>query len=275
MSKLILYAYGGNNFRLVYLKKGDKEKKEKSSYNDDFHENEVKRCSLSRVKREIKELAMCNDFEYFATYTVNTNSKFTVNNRFNLEDCFERLRKLLKAYKRKYKNFGYLLIAEEHKKGGYHFHGLIKGVPSSDIINYNDIKNEQINQSILDAMNKGYKCYKHLFFQQLGWNVITPINNYFATCNYITKYISKAPCKTDKNTIYIRSRGLKFADSFYLPAEPIELIFKDSPNLINKIYKNDDKEKDFCHALDFNFDNIPKSAQAELFYLLNNYIKKT
>lgn len=116
MPRLKLTAYGGNNFRIVYENCGRPNKKDKSSYTDDKHKNEVKRCSLSRVKREVKELILCNNFDYFATYTVNTNENFTKGNRYCLEDCFERLRKLLKAYKRKYKDFAYILIAEEHQK---------------------------------------------------------------------------------------------------------------------------------------------------------------
>lgn len=80
-------------------------------------EEEIKRISLSRTKRNILEISLCNAFEYFVTLTVKLN-----NVRYDLELAQSELKKLLKAYKRKYKNFKFIIITEKHKDGAYHFH---------------------------------------------------------------------------------------------------------------------------------------------------------
>lgn len=124
-TKYFLYQYNDENIRIV---------RQNYSRNKGFEEinkkfipgekEEVERVSLSRTRRNIRELALSNDFEYFATLTINSSSC----DRFSLTECQERLRNRLKALKRKNKDFGYIFITEKHKNGAYHFHGLIKGI---------------------------------------------------------------------------------------------------------------------------------------------------
>lgn len=155
---------------------------------------EVERISLSRTKKNIKEIALCNNFEYFVTFTVNSSTC----DRFSLIDCQNKLKTILKAYKRKYKEFAYLIITEKHKNGAFHFHGLCKGFSENDLY---------IN-------NNGYLSSLH--FDKLGFNSFSKIKDYNRCCNYITKYISKDCVKNDTNQIYICSRGLKRADKVEL-----------------------------------------------------------
>ena len=84
-TRFFLYNYNGNNFRIVKIKScrnsGFEELKNKNNFID-LNSEEVQRCSLSRTKRNIRELALCNDFEYFATFTVNSEKcdRYTLNN---------------------------------------------------------------------------------------------------------------------------------------------------------------------------------------------------
>lgn len=161
------------------------------------------------------------------------------------------------------------------KRVGYHFHGAVKGIPLDDLVNYEDLKKEhKINKSIIEAMEKGKICYQHITFENLGWTVLSPFDNYFASANYIIKYVSKAPCKTDKNRIYIRSRGLKFADTYELPCVDLEYLFRNSPGELKRIYKSEDKEADYIHSLDFNFDFLSSETKLELFTLFSESQKK-
>lgn len=84
----------------------------------DVNSAEVKRCSLSRTRRNVRELALCNDFEYFCTFTVNCE----MCDRYSLDDVQERISKIFKKIKRNNKNFAYLIITERHKDGAFHFH---------------------------------------------------------------------------------------------------------------------------------------------------------
>lgn len=148
--------------------------------------------SLSRTKRNIKSIALANNFEYFSTLTVNSQ----LCDRFSLEACQNKLKKINKEIKRKYKDFRYIFITEEHKKGGFHFHGLIGGIPVGCFFT-------NVN---------GYLSLP--YYSQLGFNSFSLIVNYNKCCNYITKYITKHCLRNEHNQIYISSRGLKKADEY-------------------------------------------------------------
>lgn len=146
---------------------------------------EIERISKSRTIQKIKELVLCNEFEYFYTQTLK-------DNRYDLENFKKSIHKKFKAYKRINKNFIFLIIYEKHKDGAFHLHGLIGGVGNDLYVN-----------------NNGY--YSLAFFEDLGFNSISAIKDKEKTSSYITKYISKDITKTDSNMSYFHSRGLKFA----------------------------------------------------------------
>ena len=119
--KFFLYHYNDDNIRIVHQKycreKGFEEIK-KDNYIPQQNKQEIDRVSLSRTRRSIRELALSNDFEYFATLTIS--SEYC--DRFHLTECQELLRKKLKKLKRKNNEFAYLFITEKHKNGAFHFH---------------------------------------------------------------------------------------------------------------------------------------------------------
>jgi len=215
-SKYYLYQYNDSDFRVVlqkyHKKKGFENTKESKYTNAD----ETERISLSRTKRNIRELCLCNDFEYFATLTINSKNC----DRFSLTECQELLRKKLKKLKRINTNFAYLFITKKHKDGAFHFHGMIKGVQ-------NFYKNEN-----------GY--LSHALFDEIGFNSFSKIKDYSMCCNYITKYITKDCVKNEAGTIYISSRGLKKA-----------LKYEISPLDINFTYEND-----FVKLRDFRIEEL-------------------
>lgn len=122
MYKYVRTHYYGSHYRLACFKQGLPRKEDKKIYNEKAHSNEVERISLSRTKRDIKEIALCNNFTYFATLTIDSKNC----DRFSLTECQELLRKKLKKLKRKNSDFAYLFITEKHKNGAFHFHGLIR-----------------------------------------------------------------------------------------------------------------------------------------------------
>lgn len=147
--------------------------------------------SISRTKRNIRELCLCNDFEYFCTWTVD--SKLC--DRFSLQATQDLMHKTLKAYKRKNPSFKYLFITEKHKNGAFHFHGLIKGIGDDVVYNKNY-----------------YPTIKH-FADNIGHFSFSKINDYNRCCNYICKYITKDCVKNEHNQIYFCSKGLYKASS--------------------------------------------------------------
>lgn len=192
-----LYSYNGTgNYRIVRLKSS-------SGYTGrtlsqiveelttpkklESFDSESSRCSLSRTKRRIKEICLCNEFEYFVTLTINSKNS----DRFNLDEVQSTLKKKFIYYKRKNKEFKYIFITEKHKDGAFHFHGMMKNIDENDIY-INDF---------------GY--YSSHYFDKLGFNSFSKIVDYNKCCNYIMKYITKDCVRNSNGYIYIYSQGLK------------------------------------------------------------------
>lgn len=203
---------------------------------DDFDASE--RASISRTKRRIKEICLCNDFQYFVTMTVS--SKLKEVNRFDLENCVDSVKKIMHKLKRKSIDFKFLFIVEKHKNGAYHFHGLMKDLPSNDIyVN----KNGYLSSKTIDS---------------LGFNSFSKIKDYNKTCNYIMKYITKDCCRTDSGQIYFCSRGLKKPhQEFMIPIDLTE-IFSD-------VYNGE-----YCQKKDFDISRLSDKEKR----LLNDYFAK-
>lgn len=190
-TRLFRYKYNSNFSKLVLCKAlRESGFEEEKNYILLSNREEVERVSLSRTQRNIKELALCNDFEYFYTQTFSPH----VVDRFCFNDVQNLLRSSFKAYKRVCRDFKFLVIYEHHKDGAIHLHGLLKGLRQADIYT-NDF---------------GYLSNK--FFDKLGFNSFSKILDYNKCCNYITKYISKDCIKSEHNQIYYCSRGLNKAN---------------------------------------------------------------
>lgn len=190
--RYFLYNYNGNNFRLVKVKCCKKEGFEEINPKNhilDYNSDEVIRCSLSRTRRNIREIALCNNFEYFVTITVNGDNL----NRFNLDDVQNQLKKSLKKIKRKNSDFQYIIITERHVNGAFHFHGLVKGLDekSSDLY-----------------INKYGYLSSHILDTEIGYVSFSKIKDLTRVSNYITKYITKSCVKNSHNQVYISSKGL-------------------------------------------------------------------
>lgn len=238
-TRFFLYRYNDRNFRIVKIKNcrcsGFEEINKKKGNFVDVNSEESKRCSLSRTKRNIRELAFCNSFEYFCTFTVNSQ----MCDRYSLNDVQEKLKKVLHKIKRNNKEFAYLIITEKHKDGAFHFHGLIKGINDLYVNDNNYLSNK-------------------IFDDELGFNSFSPIKDYTKCCNYISKYITKDCIKNSHNQIYISSRGLKKADK----QEFNYIDFK--PNFQN----------DYCEILDIDIEKLSQEEKIDLFYKLQKENEK-
>lgn len=179
-------------------------------------DEEIDRISLSRTKRNIREIAICNNFTHFATITVN--SQFA--DRFSLQKCQDLLKLKIKSKIRRYnKDFAYIFITEKHKDGAFHFHGLVKN---------------------LDFYTNDHGYLSNKVFDEIGFNSFSKIRDFEKTCNYITKYITKDCIRNENNQIYICSRGLKKADKYEINPINIKWGF----------------ENDFCKIRDFNINDL-------------------
>ena len=187
-------------------------------------DEEIERISLSRTKRNIKELALCNNFQYFATITINSRNC----DRYSLIETQKILRKYLKKIKRNNNDFKYLFITEKHKDGAFHFHGLVANIP-------------------LYINNYGY--FSCTILDNIGFNSFSKIIDYNKCCNYITKYITKDCIRNEHNQIYISSRGLKKADKYEIPCIDIDWSFENDFCKIKEFSSTDLSKNDVFQIL--------------------------
>lgn len=250
-----LYSYNGTgNYRIVRLKSSSGytgrtlsqiiEEFSTPKMVDNF-ESESSRCSLSRTKRRIKEICLCNEFEFFVTLTINSKNA----DRFNLDEVQSTLRNKFRTYKRYYsKDFKYIFITEKHKDGAFHFHGMMKNIDENDIY-INDF---------------GY--YSSHYFDKLGFNSFSKIVDYNKCCSYIMKYITKDCVRNSSGSIFFHSQGLKKCDIFSFSPSNDKIIDKFvtfSNDYVDcfDFNVNDEKYKDLLVELTQcdNFDILPKT----------------
>ena len=152
--------------------------------------------SRSRAKAAVRDIALCNHFTYFFTWTL---SKDQID-RYDVALVKKKLLDFLKNLSRR-KGFQYILVAERHKDGAIHFHGLcnLGSVRIARAVNP--------KTGLPLSTNRGQPIFNMLDWK-LGFSTCIPIDeNYERTCNYLTKYITK---DTDKilGKWYLSSRNL-------------------------------------------------------------------
>ena len=149
-------------------------------------------ASLSRTKAAIFELALCNDWEWFVTLTLNPE----YHDRKDLNNYKKKLSTWIKNYNRAHKtNIKYLLIPENHQDGSWHMHGLMMGLPIEDLHEFTE--QEKIPIKILIEIKRGHKVYNWPAYQKtFGYISISKTRHIESVSKYITKYITKELGKT-------------------------------------------------------------------------------
>ena len=270
MEKYVEVIYNDTYTRLQ-IQKFSSEKSKKSRLNDilcklgveNDNEEEAERTSISRTKRNIKEICLANRFEHFVTLTINKQSC----NRLVLTECQNLLKKKLKALKRNNVDFGYIFITEKHDKGGFHFHGLIKGIDISDFTRFTladaDLSNgRKLPYKLINALQRGELIYHFNLFDSIGYNTISPIKDYNKCCNYILKYITKDCVRNEHNQIYISSRGLKKAQRQEVMPFDINhynVFIEKNGELKSKIYNDD---RGFITSIDFDWNELNEKQKS-------------
>lgn len=184
-SELILHKYNDNYYNLVLVKHLHRERKEKKVIKNITDDRDYKLEAIARSKRTIKEIVLCNDFMYFFTITFSADKA----DRFDLELLTEKLKEQFRKIKRKNKDFHYIVVAEEHLNGAYHFHGLC-----------NDIDL---------AINKNGYLHNLVFAEEFGHNSFFKLDsNKDKVASYISSYITTNPIFLG-SSLYFCSRGLK------------------------------------------------------------------
>lgn len=186
--KLIYHKYGsrGVSFDLEHSPKG-----ETSGEKED--------CNLARTKSAIRELALCNVWDWFITLTLSAEKQ----DRYDIDSYVRDLGVWIGNYNKRFNTkLKYLLIPEQHKKdGAWHMHGLFSGVSASSVV---------VNRF-------GYKTIPY-YERRFGYLSMSEVHDSKRTASYITKYVSKAISATDisiNKHMFYHSRGLNRAETFF------------------------------------------------------------
>lgn len=246
-----LKQYTINKYKLVTLKNSVKvagyEEEKNSLYEENKEENKNSRNvndeklenNIIRAKSKVLEYALCNDFEYFVTLTLDK-SKI---DRSDVNNYIKKLGQYIRDIKKSTgEKIQYVLIPEKHKDGeNWHMHGLMKGLK--------DLRRYELSENIPKRMKDKIKKYREEnldlyewvgYSRKFGFNCVEPIRNKDACAKYITKYISKNLDSdkgvTEKNKKkYYCSRGLRAAKNIKKGVIPTQNIIYDFENEYCKI----------------------------------------
>lgn len=150
--------------------------------------------SLNRTKTLIRDIVLCNNFEYFCTFTFDPKKV----DRFNFGACYHKMSVWIHHQAdnsaRLGKKFTYLVIPEQHKSGAWHFHALIS--------QYSGTMKRSGHKS-----STGRDVYNITSFRS-GFTTAVPIDNSDAVSEYVTKYITKDFITMFNQRRFFCSRGL-------------------------------------------------------------------
>lgn len=145
-------------------------------------------CNIARSRGRIRELALCNQWDYFVTLTLSPewgDRRDLPRWRASLTQWLRDLRKRAGV------DIQYLLVPEEHKAGGWHMHGLLRGIPDGMLRAFT--LRERLPNYLRGKLSQGYTIYDWPAYRaRYGWVDLEPIRDAGAVSAYITKYVSKA-----------------------------------------------------------------------------------
>lgn len=165
--------------------------------------------SISRTKARIYEYALCNEFQFFCTFT---QSAEKVKDRYNLTDFRKSFSQWVRNQNRERTTpIRYLLIPEQHKDGAWHLHGLIAGlVVGVDLVPFS--LKERLPYSIRNTLKKGETVYNwEKYSNKYGFFTATAIKSKLKASAYITKYVTKDVAQQGRESgahLFFASQGL-------------------------------------------------------------------
>jgi len=136
--------------------------------------------SRARARASIRDIALCNDFTHFFTWTLDPN----LIDRYDSAIVGKKVQTFLKNASFR-KGLSYVCVGENHQDGAIHFHGLCKlgSVRIERAIDY--------RTGLPISTNRGQPVFNMVDWT-LGFSTCIPIDeNYERTCNYLTKYLTK------------------------------------------------------------------------------------
>ena len=153
---------------------------------------------------------MCNEWDYFCTFTLNP-EKY---DRYNLSKFRSDFTLMIRHLRQKYNcDIAYLLIPERHKDGAWHMHGFVRGLPLQELREFT--LGEKLPKYISDKLKSNVGVYEWLSYRKkFGFCDLEKIRDKNRCSSYVTKYITKDLLESVKelnHKTYYCSQGLQRA----------------------------------------------------------------
>jgi len=164
--------------------------------------------NLSRSRRVIRDLILCNRFSWFCTFTFD-DSKI---DRYDLSACKKAITEFFKNFRnRSAPDFIYLVVPERHEDGAWHFHGVVSGIPLDEFSVPETITvRDRKTQKLKVVKNKKHYVRWERYSQRFGFFDCSRIRHYEACAQYISKYITKALADMTKGKrLFFASQNLE------------------------------------------------------------------
>lgn len=166
-------------------------------------------AAYSRARRVVLELALCNEWKYFCTFTISKGN----GDRDDLVSFHSRFLQWLRDMRKKYPDvdFRFVLVPEQHQDGSWHMHGLFSDI-SFLLISFKELweRGENVPWKLV---NNGYLNWPD-YQKKFGFCSFGVIRNPVAAGFYVSKYISKSigdsPIAVGLH-LYYSSKGLNRA----------------------------------------------------------------
>lgn len=172
--------------------------------------DEKRRENIRRAARSIEGYALCNDWQWFGTFTLNPACR----DRSDLDGFRSDFMRFIRNLRRKSPDVQALLVPELHRnRDGWHMHGLLSGL-SVEMLRPFTLR-EKLPKYIRGKLKEGQPVYDWPEYRRLfGWVDMEPVRSRDAAARYITKYITKGEDDTAKaldlgKHLYYVTRGLK------------------------------------------------------------------
>lgn len=144
--------------------------------------------SISRTRSRVFEIAICNEWDYFVTMTIDGDKLA----RDDLQGYRKKLSKFLNNYNGEHNiRIAYLLIPELHQDGiNYHIHGLLSGLPLEHLTKFSTT--DKLPRKIIAMQKMGRDIYTwSAYSSRFGYITLEKIIDSERCAFYITKYIKK------------------------------------------------------------------------------------
>lgn len=200
-----VYRYTDCIYKVVHFKR-EKRPVRLTERKENHQSYDIKlEASLSRARSVVLQLALCNEWKWFASFTI-SKDKF---NREDLTAWDKFLKQWLRDRRKSYGvNFKYLLVPEQHKNGAWHMHGLFSDEITPFLLSFRLIHDRPIPKKLIDGDFYDWPDY----FFRFGFCSFGVIRDKRATAFYVSKYITKSMIATAMQPglhLYTCSQGLQ------------------------------------------------------------------